>query len=256
MRFKLTLRIDEHSFNNYIPINYAYELSAVIYRILSKSGTDYAAWLHDNGFEIDGKHFKLFTFSRLYVPQYHIEGDRMEIISDSVEWQISFLPERSTKEFIQGIFQNQTFELGTRAANARFVVEQIAALAPPLFSETMEFETLSPVCISRRRKDGGTDYLSPDAQDVAFFIRQNLLNKYKAFTEKDFSDDFNFSFEVLSKPKSSLITIKSGTSAQTRVRGFMCRFRITAPVELMTILYESGVGEKGSVGFGMCRLLS
>ena len=254
MRFKLILQVNRTELGNKIPLSYNYELSSAVYKILSKSDKDFSAWLHENGFQAGNKKFKLFTFSRLYVPSYRVDGEFMQILSDTVEWQISFLPERSTQEFIQGIFQNQTFELGTRRANVRFSVQEISVLPPPVFVETMTFETLSPICISLRRENGKVDYLSPDNPEAAPLIRQNLLNKYFAFYGKEYVvPEFDFDFEVLSKPKPVLVTIKAGTSQETRGRGFMCRFRMTAPAELMKVAYEAGVGEKGSTGFGMVK---
>lgn len=253
MRFKLSLHIDKSVFGDKLPLNYTYELSSVVYKIFSKSDKEFAVWLHENGFSSGNKKFKLFTFSRLHVPLFRIEGEFMHILSDTVEWQISFLPERSTLEFISGVFQNQTFELGTRQANVRFNVYEISVMPPPIFPETMEFETLSPICISLRRENEKVDYLSPDNPEALPIIRQNLLNKYFAFHGKEYDSKFDFNFEVLSKPKSVLVTIKSNTPQQTRVRGFMCRFRMTAPLELMKVAYDAGVGEKGSTGFGMVK---
>jgi CRISPR-associated endoribonuclease Cas6 len=83
MRFKLTLKVEKEYFGNAIPINYQYELSAVIYKILSKSSEQYAIWLHDNGFELGLKRFKLFTFSRLMVPQYNIDKKNERLILQS-----------------------------------------------------------------------------------------------------------------------------------------------------------------------------
>lgn len=84
MRFKLTLQILSHTLGRELPINYQYELSAAIYRILSRSDKDYSLWLHENGFIAGGKRFKLFTFSNLIVPQYSIliELTRIEIIKE------------------------------------------------------------------------------------------------------------------------------------------------------------------------------
>lgn len=253
MRFKLSLHIDKSVFGDKLPLNYTYELSSVVYKIFSKSDKEFAVWLHENGFSSGNKKFKLFTFSRLHVPLFRIEGEFMHILSDTVEWQISFLPERSTLEFISGVFQNQTFELGTRQANVRFNVYEISVMPPPIFTETMEFETLSPICISLRRENEKVDYLSPDNPEALPIIRQNLLNKYFAFHGKEYNSKFDFNFEVLSKPKSVLVTIKSNTPQQTRVRSFMCMFRMTAPLELMKVAYDAGVGEKGSTGFGMVK---
>ena len=54
MRIKLTLEVNNRAFGNILPINYQYEQSAVIYRILSRANEEYATWLHDNGFSIGG----------------------------------------------------------------------------------------------------------------------------------------------------------------------------------------------------------
>jgi CRISPR-associated endoribonuclease Cas6 len=37
------------------------------------------------------------------------------------------------------------------------------------------------------------------------------------------------------------------------VRGYRYQFRIDLPAKLMHIAYESGLGEKGSMGFGMIK---
>lgn len=47
MRFKMTFRIDR-SLGDCLPINYQYEQSAVIYKILSNADKAYSAWLHVN----------------------------------------------------------------------------------------------------------------------------------------------------------------------------------------------------------------
>lgn len=55
MRFKLTLEVNKYAFGNILPINYQYEASAAVYRILSRASEDYAAWLHDNGFTLENR---------------------------------------------------------------------------------------------------------------------------------------------------------------------------------------------------------
>lgn len=253
MRFKLLLQINKNTFGDRISMNYAYELSSLIYRVLSQSDNIFSQWLHDNGFKSGNKRFKLFTFSRLHIPRYRIEKDCIRILSDTIEWYISFLPERTTQEFIQGIFHKQTLELGTHRGKIQLFVQEISVLPPPTYDETMEFKTLSPICVSIKRENDKIDYLSPDSLEALPIIRQNLLNKHYAFYGKEYAPNFDFGFEVLSKPKSVLITIKAGTPAQTRVRGFMCRCRMTAPPELIKIAYDAGIGEKGSMGFGMVK---
>ena len=252
MRFKITLVADKRAFGDKISLNYQYECSAVIYKILSQSDEAYARWLHDNGFRTDGKQFKLFTFSRLNISKWKRQGDSLQLLSDTVEWEISFLPERSTQEFIQGLFKEQTFELGNRDAKVRFRVQNIEMMPSPDFGETMQFECSSPMCLTLRRDDGGYDYISPTHPMAAEIIKQNLLNKYKAFTTNDFyPSDFDFRLKVLTTPKSALITIKANTPQESKMRGFICNFELTAPAGLMKIMYECGIGGNNSLGFGM-----
>lgn len=255
MRFKLTLDIDKKTFGDRIPLNYQYAASALVYKILSNSGSDFSHWLHENGYSDDKRRFKLFTFSRLYAQRYAIEGVYMKILSNTVDWYISFLPERGTQEFVQGLFKKQLFELGDRVARIRFRVGNVEMLLAPAFAETMTFETLSPACIVRQEQDGSEKYIAPDHPEAAEIVKLNLLNKYKAFHGHDFRmNGFPFRLTVLNKPKSSLVTIKQGTSQESKIRGYMCRFELTAPEELMKIMYDTGLGSKNSQGFGMSEV--
>src|SRR5690554_3714316 len=176
----------------------------------------------------------------------------MKILSDHVDWYISFLPEKGTQEFIQGLFNQQLFELGDRSARIRFRVSNVEVLPTPDFTDSMTFETLSPACIVRQEEDRSEKYIAPDHPDAVEIVKLNLLNKYKAFHGHEYQNNaFPFRLEALSRPKSSLVTIKEGTPQESKVRGYMCRFSLMAPVELMKIMYETGLGSKNSQGFGM-----
>jgi len=252
MRFKLFLNIDKHPFGNRLPFNYQYELSAVIYKILGHADREFSQWLHDNGFAADKKVFKLFAFSRLQIPKFRIEGNFLEILSDSATWYLSFLPERSTQEFIQGIFNEQQFELGNRQARIRCRVQSIELMPSPAFSEPMSFRTLSPMCLTLKRENGTDEYVAPTHPMARELIMQNLLDKYKAFTGNDFPEkNVAFDFEVAGKPRSSLITIKADTPQESKIRAFGCNFQLAAPAELLKIAYDGGIGSKNSLGFGM-----
>ena len=73
MRFKLQLEVNKNVFGNRLPINYQYEQSAVIYRILARADKDYATWLHENGYRMEnGKTFKFFSYSRFMIEKYKV----------------------------------------------------------------------------------------------------------------------------------------------------------------------------------------
>jgi CRISPR-associated endoribonuclease Cas6 len=257
MRFKLTLNIEKHIFGNRLPLNYQYELSGVIYKILSLASEDYATWLHDNGFTLDTKQFKLFTYSRLVIPAYTIEKEtaQIKINSDAVEWYISFLPEESTDKFVQGVFMNQIFQLGDIKSKVQFRVQSVQVLPTPEFEPEMTFETLSPICISLRNESGKTDYLSPSDNRSKESILFSLLNRYNAFYGRPYSGDKNFDLTLLTSPKPVLVTFKANTEYESKVKGYMCKFRMKANPDLMKLVYECGVGMKGSQGWGMVKMV-
>jgi CRISPR-associated endoribonuclease Cas6 len=256
MRFRLTLEVNKHAFGNILPINYQYEQAAVIYRILSHGSQEYSAWLHDNGFTLEnGKKFKLFCFSRLKIEKRQIwaKEERIKILSDTVEWQISFLPEKSTEKFIQGLFVNQTFEIGDKKSVVQFHVRNIEVIPSPDYTEEMEFSTMSPICLRCKQENGGIEYISPSDNRAPRAILRGLLSRHEVFFGKPFAPEPEIHFTLLTEPKSVLVKLKSDTEDETKVRGFMCHFRIKMPQELMKIMYESGCGEETSQGFGCVR---
>lgn len=257
MRFKLILDIQGKKFRR-LPLNYQYELSATTYHILASGNKYYAEWLHENGFQLDnGKQFKLFTFARLLPEKYRIlrQTKQLELLSDKVEWQISFLPEKSTQRFVEGLFQKRVFEVGNRKSVVQFQVASIEMLPSPEFTDIMTFETLSPISVSQKLGDG-RDYYPQTSEEFANapWVRErlfkNLLDKYEAFYGKKFEGERFFNVMTLTEPKSALVTIKAGTPQETKVRGFLCRLALHCPAELMRIAYESGLGEGNSQGFG------
>jgi CRISPR-associated endoribonuclease Cas6 len=252
MRFKLILEVNNRAFGNILPINYQYEASSAIYKILSAASEEYADWLHENGFTIEGKRFKLFTFSRFKIEKRKILPDvgRIAILCNDVEWQITFLPEKSTEKFIQGLFTNQTFEIGDKKSVVQFKIRGVEMLPPPEYSEEMEFSSMSPMCLRDRHEDGKTEYLMPTDKKAKQAILTGLLSRYESYYGKSFDEPFDFDFQPLSEPKSVLVTLKTETPDQTKVRGFMCKFKMKAPKELMKIMYESGIGEECAQGFG------
>lgn len=58
-----------------LPINYNHILTGIIYRFLNQSDPEYAHFLHEKGYELESRHFKLFTFSQLMANRRDIRGN-------------------------------------------------------------------------------------------------------------------------------------------------------------------------------------
>jgi len=257
MRFKLNIGL--HGNKNRLPINYQYELSSFIYKTLQRGDMEYSKWLHNNGFQLKGKPFKLFTFSNFIIPYRDIDKKEGRIIikSSDIYWHLSFLPEISTENFIKGIFCEKRFSIGDKKSKVEFYVRSIEIYPEPEFSKEMQFKTLTPINISRKDEEGKIIYMDPAEEIAKQAILNNLLNKYQVFYGKEYPaniGEIDFDFRTIYESRSKLILIKAGTPKETKVKGYNCEFKIKAPVDLIKIMYRGGIGEKGSLGFGMVEI--
>ena len=260
MQFKLTLKIDRKYGDN-LPFNYQYEQSAVIYRILAQADKRYSSWLHENGYVLNGtKRFKLFTYSPFIFDKVKAipQAGCLNIIGERAIWYINFIPEKSTTEFIQGIFAHQRFTIGNKSFKVAFDVMGVEALSLPPISEEMYCQVLSPVCV-KLHEGGRIKYLSPSDSLFAQGILKGLLSRYESIHGIPYSNEdvleMYFVVDETKKIKSKVITIKAGTSAETKVKGYLFSFRMKMPKDLMKIAFEGGIGEQCSQGFGFIKMI-
>ena len=153
MRIKLTLN---HPPNSILPINYAYPISAMIYKMLQKADPVFSQWLHEHGWGEDGKKYKLFTFDKLTPTYFKIQGDRFILVEGPTYLTLSFLMDEALGHFIQGLFHEQRFGLGDKRNQTDFEVVSVDILPKIIFSERMKFKLKTPLVISS--KDEGSRY--------------------------------------------------------------------------------------------------
>lgn len=91
MRFRLHIEVIPSLYGNKLPINYQYELSAWIYKVIALGDESYARWLHENGFSHKHKKMKMFTFSNLYIPDAKREEDQLCIFSDLISLNLLYI---------------------------------------------------------------------------------------------------------------------------------------------------------------------
>ncbi len=261
MRFRLTLQRKKGSI---LPLNYQYPLSSWIYKRINAADSSFAQFLHDKGYITEGKHrpFKFFTFSKLQIPKWEVYEDRLIIQSESVGLEISFLVENAAEKFITGVFQQQHAGIGDKKSQVDFEVGMIEARPVPV-KEEMTLKTASHIVVSAPDLSGNkmkAKFLSPEAPEYKNYFLQNLIRKYESYasyTGNSISSDWSktMDWELLpGRVKSRLETIKAGTAAESRVRGFDYTFRIQAPSPLMRIGLLAGFGEKNSLGFGCVEI--
>ena len=263
MRFRLALAVKRGSV---LPINYQYPISSWIYKSINRADSEFATFLHQKGYSgaFSGKPFKFFTFSKLHIPKKEIYQDRLIIHCPEVYLDISFLVENAAEKFITGVFQSQHAGIGDIKSQVDFEVGRIEAHPVPV-REEMVLKTASPIVVSAPDLSGSkmkARYLSPEEEGYKKYFLKNLLRKYESYasyTGNSISTDWEqtLDWELLpGRIKSRLETIKAGTKAESKVRGYDYQFRIQAPPPLMRIGLLAGFGEKNSLGFGFGEVVT
>lgn len=242
-----------------LPMDYQYYISAWIYKVLDKADPEFSDFLHTRGYISEGKQFKLFCYSPLNFgkPKLWKEKVLFEILQDELSLDVSFLLAEAAEKFIIGLFNSQELYLGDRFNGIDLVVKQVERLADPVILNTMTYKATSPVVIGFRDESKYPQYIGPDKDGYDTFLRRNLLSKYKAVYNPDGMDeDFKFLFNFNGTPKSKLVTIKSGTPEQSKIRGFVYTFLLSCPLEIHNLILATGFGEKNSIGFGWVEVIN
>ncbi|MFN4082162.1 MAG: CRISPR-associated endoribonuclease Cas6 [Bacteroidia bacterium] len=249
---RLLLHLQILSNNKSLPINYQYPVTAWIYKTLHHSNSHFAEWLHQHGYSYVNKKFKLFTFSQLKFEKAKVESDRIISQNDNCKITLSFLLPETFNHFIYGCFANQEFSIGDKISRIDFAIKNLEILQKPKFLKTMNFKLLTPIVVSKPEQRNNkliAQYLKPDDKEYKFFLFQNLIQKHKAANNVIFDID-EIEFQPNSEAKSRLVTIKAGTSSETKIKGYIYSFTFSAPEEIMHTAYYAGFGESNSLGFG------
>lgn len=246
-----------------LPYNYQYPLSAAIYKLLRSGSGEYATFLHDRGYKLAGKTYKLFCFA-LRFEKAKFSSDHLEMLSPNVRLYISSpLIDKFMGSLLSGVFRTPEILFDDPDMNVRFRVSNIETVPSPVFSSEMKFRLLSPLVVSTRREIAGrlaTYYLryDDDISELNRIINMNLRNKLQLLTgvpHDDKSIEFGWDNSYIAqrtaegKSLTSRITIGS-KNRNISVIANMIPFIVTGDTSLIETGYMCGFGEKNSMGFG------
>jgi CRISPR-associated endoribonuclease Cas6 len=266
MRLKLTLYSDNE---NLISYNYHYHLSSAIYKLLQFGSKDFSAFLHDNGFRLNGKKYKLFTFALRFEKYTNLKNAIRLDVPKAFLFISSPLIDNFIQNFVTGTFESQKIDISSSVHKTVFSIKQVESLPGISFKDEMKFKLLSPVVLSTKKIHNGNVsqyYLryNDDPEELNRILNENLKNKFEAVTgdspdgrKVSFSWDTEFikKAEIKNKKLTKKQTIKEGTPEETEVIGNLIPFTIKGDNDLIKMGYECGFGEKNPMGFGMADLI-
>jgi CRISPR-associated endoribonuclease Cas6 len=254
MRLSVRLQLDRPA---HLPIDHQDLLAGLVYRLLAVSDTEFARFLHDEGYVLEeggSRRYKLFVFSTLRAPKgrRRVEGGLLRISPGEVTWLLSsprgdFLTHSATGLFAVG----QTVQVG----HVPLTIAGIECLPEPVFRPEMGFTCLTPIVASIPRDDATTQYLTPaDGPAFSEAVRRNLLRKHELIHGgPPAGDSLSLSFDqsyLARSPGTKLVCFKG-----IQVKGAFAPFTLRGSEELMRVGYFAGLGEKNSGGFGCIEVL-
>ncbi|WP_299286878.1 CRISPR-associated endoribonuclease Cas6 [uncultured Mucilaginibacter sp.] len=262
MQFKLTLTPLQRE--TFVPFNYQYPLSAVIYQKIAQADAGYAEFLHQKGYAQNrhSRHFKFFTFSNLQA-KFIVVKEALKLQGNQVTFVLACHMPEFAENLVKGIFASQNLSIGDRTAQANFTISQIEAMPFPIASNqletvhTLKLKLLSPMVVCRKNERGNEDYLSPEDAGFISLLKQNLVEKLivafgpETAAQETQQKPFEIQTGGLAKLQSRLLTIKAGKAAETKVRGFLgFDLEMRASGRVLEMALNAGLGNMNAIGFG------
>ena len=241
-----------------IPINHQHLLAGVAYRFLACSDGDYARFLHDEGYAVDGgpKRFKLFCFSGLRARRRRVAGNTLWVGPGTVQWIVGSAVGPFLQNFATGLLAAGELSLGTQTLP---ITQAQARPTPEFGSGSAAFTCLTPIVAGVAMEGGGTRYLRPcEGQAFSAAVRGNLLRKYHALhghapDEAEAHFELTYDPDYLAAPRhregTKLIRYK-----EINIVGAQAPFTASGSPALLKLMYDCGAGEKNAGGFGMVEV--
>jgi len=227
-----------------LPVHYNYILQGFLYKNLSDK--DYRNFLHQTGYFLKNKQFKLFTYSRLLgrFKMYREEGKIVFfppfklVISSAVEQFITDLAETLIKSDFN-FMGNQRAEIASISVHKELVP-----------SDKVQIKMLSPmVAYSTVVEEGKkrTEYHSPWKEKFVEIAKNNLLAKHEIiYGVRPANDEFKIIPNGNQEHKFARIINYKGTY----IKAYAGIYWLIGNPDLIKVAYDTGLGSKNSQGFG------
>lgn len=228
-----------------LPRDYNHAVQSMIYRTLS---SDFREFLHNGGFKVGKRCFKLFTFSQLLGE--HIVNGAEIVFKPPVKLCISSPMEGFIREIANGFLSNSNVNLYGNELR----VTSLEFPERPQIGNKILCRTLSPITVystlfmgDGRKK---TYYYSPFENEFSDLISKNLTKKIQAFTGKEVKGFVNVKPQHGLRPREHICIFKG-----TVIKGWSGVYMLEGDPEFIEMGYEAGLGSKNSQGFGMIEVL-
>ncbi len=230
-----------------LPIEYNYLVQAAIYRMIEQPAL--RSYLHEEGFAIGQRKFKLFVFSRLLGQSRFDQKIKKIVFSSQTSLVICSPINFIIQEIGNGLLRQGYVRLGDNIAK----VSKVDIADPVVHSNVIEIRMLSPLVVYSTIEEESrrfTYYYSPYEERFKELVFNNLAKKYLIVYGR-----------AIDCKRFDIVPIKVGRSEfkivkykGTVIKGWMGSFRLEGDPQLLEVALHAGLGAKNSQGFGCCKL--
>lgn len=248
---KLTRKIIvlETTSNIKLNYNYYYELMKEIYKSLELSNSSYAMKIHDEGFRIENKIYKLFNH-QLYIEQANYTSECIEIEKGSKCRLIISGLDEIVKNIVFGFLEKGNLEL----YNNTFKILNVENDKKVKFNQITLYKARTPIVATKQDENRKIIFTSPFEEDYYRILANNLLRKYKLIYNKDYEGELYFDIENTLNVKKRFISNIKSTSKLIGYSNF--ELYLVADTDMQKVAYYCGLGSNNSLGMGAVTFIS
>ncbi len=233
-----------------LPVNYGHLIQGMIYHGMENPLL--GRYLHEHGFQLEKRRFKLFSFSRLMGQKTRFDQVKKKLIMTPPLQLIICSPiPFILQELGTGFLRQGQVHIGS----AKLIVKEISTAQPRVKTDSVHVRMLSPMTIySTLPSSSGrkyTYYFSPFEPRFGELVGANLLKKHLLIHgSPPISEEFSIR-PLRVTEKDHKITRYKGFI----VKGWMGIYELRGDPSLLETALAAGLGAKNSQGYGCCSLL-
>lgn len=241
----MRITIEFNSENEVIlPIHYNYILQGFLYKNLTDK--DYLDFLHESGYQLENKRFKLFTYSRLLGKFRILKSAGKIAFSSPFTLVVSSGVEQFITDLAETLIRSDRVFLGDTSLE----IKSISVHKKVTLTDTVKIKMLSPIVAYKTVLDGEkkrTDYYSPWQNEFGQLVTNNLLNKYQIING-ELPDRVDF--RVIPNGNQEEKFAKIINYKDFHIKAYAGIYWLKGNPELIQVAYDTGLGSKNSQGFG------
>ena len=238
MRLKLYLNSKNGIIN--VPFNYNHIISSIIYDLIDD--IKYANNLHSKS------SFKYFCFSQINISKSKMVDGGFISRDGKISFIISSPDDTLITELVKGIMNKSELTF----IGQLLTIIKCEIIKEPLFTNKMEFRTLSPIIVTTKKEINGKLREWDLAPSDEFYkgVENNLIKKYLKFHNLESTDKTINVYSNMKSVKRKRISINKGQNT-TFHRAFMMDIVLEGDIDLIKFAYDCGLSSKNSQGFGL-----